>query len=139
MHWSQHAPPLFTVVTGYFPEILPDKDRGQKLRPLLVCGSRYDPVLGHINLRIAYGTKNMHRATTNDVIVANISDMDALGLRNPTLFVISSGAEMALIPWTAKHFHPWTGRTSPVLGLLPSNQQTHAHWYLGQATDLPQF
>lgn len=137
----QNAPPLFSIVTGFFPEHSPkDPAKGPEHRPLLVCGVRQDPTTSIIFLRIAYGTKqHPTRLRAGDVCVANITEMNGLGLIHPTKFVTHSGANMLIMPYIDEFFRPWRGRTSPVLGMLPPAQCEDLRWHLARATDLPRF
>lgn len=140
MHWTQNAPPLFAIVTGYFPESYPNPARGPKCRPMLVLGSIRHRATGEIACRVAYGTtQNITRGHPRDAIVANLGDMNAAGLQHPTRFVTAQGAAMAILPWNAQFFRPWTGHKSPVLGLLPASEQALLRDHLTWLSDLPNF
>jgi len=90
--------------------------------------------------RIAYGTsQKLEKAHSNDLVVANVSFLNQLGLKKPTRFVIHTGHQMVILPWIEEFFRPWTGYTSPVLSSLPEEMQRHVGAVLSQLDNLPEF
>ncbi|OAN67702.1 hypothetical protein A8B82_05645 [Sulfitobacter sp. EhC04] len=90
--------------------------------------------------RIAYGTtKHLDKAHDDDFVVGNLSMLNRLGLKNPTRFVINSGAQMVIMPWISEFFQPWEGYDSPVLCVLPDDIQRFAGFVMSRLDDLPQF
>lgn len=138
--WEQNPPRLFDIVTGYFPETSPKGTWATNPRPLLVCGRAQHPTTGLYVCRIAYGTtQGIEKAHPNDLIIGNLSLLDQLGLKHTTRFVISSGQQMVIMPWTAEFFKPWRGKTSPIISQLPEEMQRHVGHILGDLADLPQY
>lgn len=139
--WESSPPPVFGVVTGFFPETSPKETWATNPRPLLVLGVRQSVDSGEYHCRVAYGTSktNSRHAHEDDLVVANISLMDQLGLKSPTRFVISSGREMVIMPWTEEFFRPWSGKSSPFLSRLPADMQRYVAFVVGELDDLPQF
>ena len=131
---------MYDVVTGFFPETTPKGTWATDPRPLLVCGRAIDDDTGMIFCRIAYGTsQKLEKAHSNDLVVANVSFLNQLGLKKPTRFVIHTGHQMVILPWIEEFFRPWTGYTSPVLSSLPEEMQRHVGAVLSQLDNLPEF
>ena len=138
--WENSPPRLYNVVTGFFPETCPKDTWATNPRPLLVCGVASYPGNGLVFCRIAYGTStNLDRADPDDLVVGNLTILDSLGLKNPTRFVIHSGKQMVIMPWTAEFFRPWSGHNTPVLSRLPAEMQHHVGYILSHLDDLPKF
>lgn len=137
--WEATPPSIYCIVTGFFPEASPKDTWATNPRPLLVCGTAIDKDTGMYFCRVAYGTSRVSRARKDDIIVGNMSALNALGLKTPTRFVISSGAQMAILPWTAEFFHPWTSKSSPILSKLPEDMQRYVGFVLSSLSDLPKF
>ena len=90
--------------------------------------------------RIAYGTsKKLDKAHKDDLVIGNMSNLDQLGLKKPTRFVINSGSQMVIMPWTEEFFKPWTGYSTPILSSLPEDMQRYVGSVLSQLSDLPEF
>lgn len=87
--------------------------------------------------RIAYGTTNTTNVHKNDLMIGNMSLLDQLGLKRPTKFVLSSGKQMVVLPWTEEFFSPWRGKKTPILGRLPEAIQHHVGFTLSNLPDLP--
>ncbi len=138
--WERYPPQLYNIVTGFFPEASPKDKWAVNPRPLLVCGRAQDPETGTFFCRIAYGTsQHLHKAHEDDLVVGNLSMLNALNLKCPTRFVINSGQQMVIMPWVEAHFQPWTGFPSPVLSLLPDLMQKHVGFTLSRLDDLPPY
>ena len=138
--WEKHRPRLYSVVTGFFPETSPKETWATDPRPLLVCGVARDSDTGMFFCRTAYGTtKQIDRAHENDLVIGNMSMLNQLGLKRTTRFVIHSGKQMAILPWTKEFFRPWTGYNSPYLSCLPEDMQKVVGHDLSQLVDLPKF
>ncbi len=107
---------------------------------MLVCGTAEDPESGMYFCRVAYGTTMyLEKRKPDDLVVGNMSMLDALGLKYPTRFVTHSGRHMAIMPWTSEFFRPWSGKSSPVLSYLPDDMQKFVGRILSELDDLPQF
>lgn len=133
--WLTRPPSAFDIVTGYFPETSPGA-KGPKLRPLLVTRVLRHRTTGDIACEVAYGTSNLKIATRqlDDIIVQNISDLDAMGLPQATRFVLSLKARVVL-PWSDAHFGCWTGCRTPRIGtLLTDYQKDYAFAMMRQAS-----
>lgn len=131
---------MYDIVTGFFPETSPKETWETNPRPLLVCGRAIDDDTGMIFCRIAYGTsQKLDKAHDDDLVIANLSFLNQLGLKTPTRFVIHTGKQMVILPWIEEFFRPWTGYTSPVLSSLPEEMQRHVGAVLGQLDNLPEF
>lgn len=139
--WEGTPPERYSVVTGFFPETSPKETWATNPRPLLVCGTAQHPETKEFFCRIAYGTKNLNegRAHRDDLVIANLSILNQLGLKHPTRFVIGRGSDMLILPWTSEFFQPWTGCATPVLSQLPDNIQRHVGHVLASLLDLPKF
>ena len=138
--WEKTRPRIYSVVTGFFPETSPRPSWETNPRPLLVCGVATHVDTGQHFCRIAYGTtKHLELAKPNDLVIGNLSKLDALGLKYPTRFVVYAGSQMVILPWSEKHFHPWSGKRSPILGRLPDDMQNFLGWALASLSDLPPF
>ena len=137
--WQGKSPCLFQIVTGFFPETSPKETWVTNPRPLMVCGVAQHPSNGMYFCRVAYGTSNTKHARDEDLVIANMSLLDQLGLKKPTRFVLHSGKQMVVLPWIEEFFRPWTGYTSPVLSILPAEMQRHVGFSLAQLSDLPMF
>ena len=138
--WERHAPQMFSIVTGFFPETSPKRTWATNPRPLLVCGIAKSTENGMIFCRVAYGTtKKLDKAASNDLVIANLSMLDELCLKNPTRFVINSGRHMAIMPWIEDRFQPWSGKPTPVLSRLPEEVRRFVSHTLGTLNDLPKF
>lgn len=138
--WERHRPRLYSVVTGFFPETSPKETWATDPRPLLVCGVAQDNDSGVFFCRVAYGTtQQIDKAHDSDLVVGNMSMLNQLGLKRTTRFVLHSGRQMAILPWTSEFFRPWTGYKSPFLSCLPSDMQRVVGYDLSQLSDLPKF
>lgn len=137
--WQDHAPRIYSVVTGFFPETLPRDTWATNPRPLLVCGTARDPESGMVFCRIAYGTSKINKGHPDDLVVGNLSILNSLGLKMPTRFVIHSGAQMVIMPWTDEFFRPWSGCRTPVLSVLPEDMQKVVAHVLVRLPDLPAY
>lgn len=138
--WVRRPPYTFDIVTGFFPETSPKETWATNPRPLLICGRAQDPESGMIFCRIAYGTtKQIEKAHDSDLVIGNMSLLDSLGLKHTTRFVINSGSQMVIMPWTDEFFRPWSGKDSPVLSSLPIEMQRHVGAILSEAENLPEF
>ncbi len=138
--WVNSPPSLYDIVTGFFPETSPKETWETNPRPLLVCGRALDQETGMVFCRIAYGTsKQNNRAHSDDLIIGNLSMLDQMGLKRITRFVIHSGEQMVIMPWTDEFFHPWTGYDTPILSALPVEVQKHVGHVLGRLDNLPEF
>ena len=137
--WERVPPRIYNIVTGFFLEASPKDSWATNPRPLLVCGTGRNPETGMYLCRIAYGTSNLSRQHPDDLVVGNLSMLNALCLKKPTRFVINSGSEMNIMPWEPRFFRPWSNYSSPVLSRLPDDMQQHVGFVLGNLSDLPQF
>lgn len=137
--WERTAPALYSVVTGFFPEANPKETWATNPRPLLVCGTAKDVENNLYFCRIAYGTGRLKPADPDDLVIGNLSMLDAIKLKKPTRFVIGSGASMVILPWTEEFFRPWSGLRTPVLSRLPEEMQRHVGHTLANLGDLPAF
>lgn len=117
--WVKRWPEAFAIVTDFFPETKP-KDGSPACRPLLIMQVLRSRTTGGIFLRVAYGTSKVRfpeRAGV-DLIVQNLSDLEACGLLTPTRFVVDP-ADQIVRPWSSEHFAPWGGSGAPRRGRLP--------------------
>lgn len=138
--WETSPPAIYDVVTGFFPETSPKETWETNPRPLLVCGVAQDPEDGQYFCRIAYGTsQNTSGYSGSDLVIANLSVLNALKLKRPTKFVIHSGMQMVILPWCEEFFQPWTGYPTPILSSLPEEMRRYVGHSLSLLTDLPQF
>lgn len=138
--WQGTPPCLFHIVTGFFPETSPKKTWETNPRPLLVCGVAQDPESKIFFCRIAYGTStNIGKAHKDDLVIGNMSLLDSLYLKKSTRFVIHSGSQMVIMPWTHEFFRPWTGKPTPILSRLPDDMQRFVQGTLMGLNDLPKF
>jgi hypothetical protein len=138
--WETSPPQIYDIVTGFFPETSPKETWATNPRPLLVCGVAQDPDNNDYFCRIAYGTsKNVNETGNGDLVVGNLSLLDQLNLKTPTKFVLHSGLQMVIMPWTPEFFQPWTGYPTPVISSLPHEMQRHVGHELSELGDLPQF
>ena len=138
--WVNQPPNNYDIVTGFFPETSPKATWETNPRPLLVCGKAVDPDTGMMFCRIAYGTsKQTGHADNDDLAIANLSMLDQVGLKRPTRFVIHSGAQMVILPWTDEFFRPWMGYQTPILSALPEEMQRYVGHVLSGLDDLPVF
>jgi hypothetical protein len=140
LSWQSVPPQLYNIVTGFFPETAPKETWETDPRPLLVCGVAKDPDNGMHFLRVAYGTtKRLDLARANDLVIGNMSMLNQLCLKNPTRFVIYTGQQMVILPWTDEFFKPWTQFRTPILSRLPQDMSRFVAGTLGTLSDLPQF
>lgn len=138
--WEQVAPSIYSIVTGFFPETSPKEAWATNPRPLLVCGTAKDPANGIVFCRIAYGTtKTLDKADPDDLVIGNLDILNQLNLKHPTRFVISSGRQMVILPWTSEFFRRWSNRRTPILARLPEDMQRHVGAVLAALPDLPSF
>lgn len=138
--WEKERPNNFDIVTGFFPETSPKTSSTTDPRPLLVCGTAEDKATGTYYCRVAYGTsQHLDRAWPADLVIGNVSFLNSLNLKKPTRFVLYSGNEMVILPWTRRHFQPWSIFATPVLSSLPDNMQRDVAHVLGSLSDLPEF
>ena len=138
--WEGIPPRTYSVVTGFFPEVSPKETWTTNPRPLLVCGTAQDPDTGVYFCRIAYGTSShIDKSHPSDLVVGNLSALDRLGLKKPTRFLIHSGQQMAIMPWTSEFFRPWSGYKTPILSILPDDMQRYVGFTLSNLSNLPQF
>ena len=138
--WENTAPALYSIVTGFFPETSPKDTWATNPRPLLVCGRAIDDATGMVFCRIAYGTSKVAKGShPDDLTIGNLSLLNQTGLKVPTRFVIHSGNHMVILPWISEFFRPWSGKKTPILGVLPSDIQRHVGHTLATLTNLPQF
>lgn len=138
--WESTAPRIYSIVTGFFPETSPRETWASNPRPLLVCGTAKDPETGMIFCRIAYGTtQKFNLAHPDDLRIGNISLLDQLRLKKPTRFVIHSGQQMVILPWTNEFFRPWSDVKTPLRSVLPDDMQRVVGSVLARLPDLPNF
>ena len=138
--WQGIQPCLYNVVTGFFPEASPKDSWETNPRPLLICGVAADEKTGLFFCRVAYGTsQRISQAKDTDLVVGNITELNNLGLKKATRFVINSGRHMVILPWTEEFFRPWTGYKTPILSCLPEPMQRFVGYTLSGLDDLPQF
>lgn len=138
--WESNCPRIYNIATGFFPEASPKETWATNPRPLLVCGVAKDPVTGMYFCRVAYGTtRNLNRAHDNDLVIGNLSLLNQLSLKKPTRFVISSGAQMAILPWKEGYFQPWSDRDTPTRSRLTEDMQHFVGHVLANLDDLPKF
>jgi hypothetical protein len=131
---------MYSVVTGFFPETSPKETWASDPRPLLICGTAKNPETGVFLCRTIYGTsQHLELAKPDDLVVGNLSLLNDLCLKKPTRFVLHSGKQMAIIPWTNEFFRPWSDRRTPVRSILPQDMQRHVAFVLSKLKDLPQF
>ena len=130
---------MYSIVTGFFPETSPKETWATNPRPLLVCGTAKDETSGTIFCRIAYGTSNLSWQREEDLVIGNLSMLDRLGLKTPTKFVLYSGKQILIMPWTQEFFQPWSTYKSPVLSVLPDDMQRWVGHTLVKLRDLPEF
>ena len=101
--WVDSPPRIYDVVTGFFPETSPKGTWATNPRPLLVCGTAQDPDSKTYFCRVAYGTsQSAKRFYEKDLVIGNMSLLDSLGLKHVTRFVLNSGLQMVIMPWTEK-------------------------------------
>jgi hypothetical protein len=118
-HWTLIPPKPLYIVTGYYPEANP-KEETPPCRPLLVLAVQENTGSGaKFVCTITYGTKNIRTqyATPNDVIIQNVSEMNKLGLKTPTRFIISDEFIVEM-EWREPFFEPWSGKSTPILSDL---------------------
>lgn len=140
MSWEANPPQLYDIVTGFFPETDPKQTWEDNPRPLLCCGVARDMDTRMWFVRVAFGTtQNISRAHRTDLVVGNLSMLNDLCLVRPTRFVINSGRNMAIMPWTPEFFRPWSGRRTPILSKLPLDMRSFVGDVLGRLDDLPAF
>lgn len=137
--WESRPPYTYDIVTGFFPETSPKETWATNPRPLLVCGRAQDPDTGMYFCRVAYGTTKIDKARDADLVIGNMSMLDTLGLKYPTCFVIHSGRQMVILPWTEEFFRPWSTYSTPTISTLPEEMQGYVGHVLSSLTDLPQF
>jgi hypothetical protein len=138
--WERTTPAIYSIVTGFFPEASPKDTWATNPRPLLVCGTAKDSASGTIFCRIAYGTtKNLDKAHRDDLVIGNLAVLDKLNLKHPTRFVIFSGRQMVIMPWTSEFFRPWSNQKTPILARLPEDIQRYVGAFLAALPDLPSF
>ena len=138
--WERNPPLIYNLVTGFFPEASPKETWATNPRPLLVCGVAQDKDTKTYFCRVAYGTtQNLQKAHQEDLVVGNITRLNQLGLKRPTRFVLNTGRQMAILPWTVEFFRPWSGYKTPILGYLPEDIQRIVGSDLSALTDMPQF
>lgn len=65
--------------------------------------------------------------------------LNQLGLKHTTRFVVNSGKQMVIMPWTEEFFRPWNGYATPMLSILPEGMQRYLGHLLSEMDDLPQF
>lgn len=130
--WVGRWPEAFAVVTGFFPEARP-KGGKPDCRPLLVTQVLRAKSSGAIHLRIAYGTSKikLQKYANRDLIIQNLSDLDACGLMTPTRFVIEPRSQLVR-EWTPENFAPWGGCNSPRRGRLPDHLKHEYAWLMAQ-------
>lgn len=139
-NWEANPPQIYDIVTGYFPETSPKETWATNPRPLLVCGVAHDKSAGIYFCRIAYGTtKNVNDPYDGDLVIGNLSLLNQLNLKSPTKFVLNSGSQMVIMPWTSEFFQPWTGYTTPAISRLLPDMQRHVGHDLCALKDLPKF
>lgn len=134
--WVARWPEAYAIVTGFYPESKP-KGGAPQCRPLLVTQVLRGRTTGKIALRIAYGTSitRFPERAGIDLIIQNISDLDACGLQSPTRFVIAP-KDQIVRQWTPEFFRPWGGCSTPRRGKLPPDLQHEYAWLM--ARYLPQ-
>lgn len=130
--WLKRWPEAFSIVTGFFPEKQP-KGGVPACRPLLVTQVLRSKLDQSIALRVAYGTSKTRfpERMNQDLIIQNISDLDACGLMTPTRFVINP-RDQIIRPWTQEYFKPWGGCPSPRRGKLTEELQKDYAWLIAQ-------
>lgn len=130
--WVKRRPEAFSIVTGFFPETKP-KDGKASCRPLLITQVLRHKETGQIAMRVAYGTSKIRfpEAANRDLIVQNISDLDACGLMTPTRFVVNPKNQIVR-PWTQDFFRPWGAALSPRRGKLTQDLQHEYAWLMAQ-------
>lgn len=138
--WEKFPPPLYSIVTGFFPETSPKESWATDPRPLLVCGTARHDETGVYFCRIAYGTSRNHdRGHPDDLLIGNMSLLNQLCLKRTTRFVIHPGEQMVILPWSTEFFRPWSGYSTPILSHLPDDVEKHVGYTLMQLNNLPQF
>ncbi|WP_370285094.1 hypothetical protein [Pseudooceanicola nanhaiensis] len=65
--------------------------------------------------------------------------LNELGLKRTTRFVINSGDQMVILPWTPEFFRPWKGYKTPVLSVLPDEIQRYVGSILSDLNNLPAY
>lgn len=120
------------IVTGIYPESNP---RGgvPSVRPCLVMNVYQNKKTNEIALNIAYGTKNLKLLTREgkDLIVQNVSDLNAMGLPAATRFNIQDSYRVNLL-WGPSNFACWPNRSHPRLGSLLTDYQKELMWLVAR-------
>lgn len=133
--WEQSRPNYFDIVTGFFPEVSPGVG-GPKCRPLLVTGVAKDTNTGLFWCRVAYATtKNIGHAHPDDLVIGTMSILNELGLKYQSRFCLHPPESQVWLPWTSRHFAPWSGRNTPVLSTLPNELQRDRAAYLSSVVE----
>lgn len=130
--WLRRWPEAYAIVTGYIPEKKPEGGHA-KCRPLLVTQVLRSSKADGLFLRVAYGTSKLKfpERAGSDLIIQNISDLNACGLQTPTRFVVDPEQQF-VSPWDQEHFAPWGGSGTPRRGRLTSELEREYVWLVTQ-------
>lgn len=135
--WTAVPPRNFDIVTGFFPEARPKANWETNPRPLLVAGVFRAKKSGKVWVRVSYGTSKVEKIRWPNLIIGNMSHLDALNLACPTAFVITPGHQWAILPWGEEHFAPWSAFQTPVISRLPAEMRAHVEKVMKGLPDLP--
>lgn len=135
--WIAAHPHSFDIVTGFFPETRPKPTWADNPRPMLVVGVFRSKSSGRVWVRVAYGTSQVEKVRPPNLIIGNMSHLDALNLPKPTAFVIHPGNQWAIIPWSEEHFAPWSSFATPIISRLPKEMQEYVERTMQGLTGLP--
>lgn len=135
--WTAAPPRNFDIVTGFFPEARPKPNWAENPRPMLVAGVFRSRSTSRIMVRVAYGTSQVEKIRHPNLIIGNLSHLNALNLARQTAFVIHPGSQWAILPWTDEHFMPWTQFQTPVISRLPGEMQDYVADVMKGLRDLP--
>jgi len=130
--WTLSPPNLFDIVAGYYPESKP-KAGTPAHRPCLITAVYQDTEGGTYACEVAFGTKSLksHQRAGLDIIIANSTDIDAMGLHMATRFDLDM-RNRVVMEWKNDNFQPWKGYNSPRIGALTLEYQKEYAWIMAK-------
>lgn len=130
--WANSPPNLFDIVTGYYPESKP-KAGTPAHRPCLVTAVYQNSETGEYACEVTFGTKSLkvHKRQDKDIIIQNLSDLNAIGLPMATRFDLDY-ENRVVFEWKPPNFEPWTGYTTPRIGSLTLEYQKDYAWLMAK-------
>lgn len=135
--WTSTPPRAGSIATGFFPEARPKENWATNPRPLLVLKVYRGKASGSFHVLVAYGTTKTGKLRDDCLVIGNLSTLNALNLARPTAFVLSPGSNLAILPWSAKHFACWSGFSTPVISHIPKDMEGFVMEVLQTLTDIP--